>query len=71
MSADGRNDLFRTQGIRANRCKDFPVVLPGERWYRILNREEKRAEQSHDFTEISELVVDVLDIRKQLKLHGF
>ena len=71
MSSASINSGFETQGIRANRQKEFPVVFTGDRWYRLLRLFETRAEQSAEFSEISEWVTAAIEVRRQLKQRGF
>ena len=71
MSSANIQSVYETQGIRANRHKDLAVIFTGERWYRLLRLFEKRAEQSAEFSEISEWVTAVVDVRHQLKRQGF
>ncbi len=63
--------LYETQGIKANRCKPYTVELDGQRWYRYMQRLERRAIESTEFGEVVECVLDYLDIRDQLRRQGF
>lgn len=60
-----------TQGIRANRVKEFPVLLRGDRWYSVLQKFEARAVEATEFDEIAFWVLLVLDCRQQLRKQGF
>jgi hypothetical protein len=71
MSTANVNSAFESQGVRANRHKEFQVVFTGDRWYRLLALLEKPAEQSREFSELCPYVEYVLDIRRQLKQRGF